>query len=60
MINTARQAKGLPPLDLVFADMILTSDPAAPDDDFSDNSNFSNKMSSTLIRKHLSNASANK
>ena len=32
MINAARQEKGMIPLQLVYADMILTEDPASPKD----------------------------
>jgi len=55
MINQARSANGLPPLELVFADMILTTDPSVPDGD-EENTSFSNKMSSTIIRQYLSSA----
>ena len=52
MINEARFAKGFNPLDLVFADMILTSDPSSPRGD-TEVTSFSNKMSSTIIRQYL-------
>ena len=52
MINEARFAKGLAPLDLDFADMILTSDPSSPRGN-NEIETFSNKMSSTIIRQHL-------
>ena len=55
MINQARVAKGLAPLQLVFADMILTADPSSLAD--ADATSFSNKMSSTVVRAFLSNAS---
>ena len=54
MINDARQAKGLAPLALVFADMILTSDPSSPRGS-AEITSFSNKMSSTLVREFLNN-----
>lgn len=53
MINEARSKNGLPPLELVFADMILTSDPSSEADE-----KFSNKMSSTMIRKYLDSTTA--
>ena len=53
MINKARQDKGLTPLQLVYADMILTEDPSS--DAGGDQEKFSNKMSSTVVRRFLSN-----
>ncbi len=47
MINEAREAKGLPKLDLVFVDMILAETEHSE-------KNFSNKLSSTHIRQYLS------
>ena len=49
MINEKRQENGLAPLDMVFADMILTAEPSSPRGD-TEATSFSNKMSSTLIR----------
>ena len=49
MINQAREAKGLPPLELIYADMIMTTDPSSPCGD-SEATSFSNKMSSTIVR----------
>jgi len=53
MINDAREAKGMRPLELVFANMILTEDLSSPRGD-AELTSFSNKMSSTLIRQYLS------
>lgn len=53
MINAAREAKGLAPLALVYADMILTADPSSPRG-HAEVTSFSNKMSSTNIRQYLS------
>ena len=53
MINEARFARGLAPLDLIFADMIMTADPSSPQGK-TEVTSFSNKMSSTNIRQHLS------
>ena len=52
MINDARRAKGIAPLNLVFADMILTTDPSSPRGD-AEVTSFSNKMSSTIVRQYL-------
>ena len=52
MINEAREAKGMTPLQLVFADMILTADPSSPRGD-TEATSFSNKMSSTIVRSFL-------
>ena len=52
MINDARVAKGMEPLKLVYADMILTADPSSPRGQ-EESSTFSNKMSSTLVRAYL-------
>ena len=49
MINQAREAKGLPPLELIYADMIMTTDPSSLCGD-SEVTSFSNKMSSTIVR----------
>ena len=55
MINKARADKGMTPLQLVFADMILTADPSSPRGD-TEATSFSNKMSSTLVRAYLNEA----
>ncbi len=47
MINTARTKNDLPPLDLVFIDMILAEENVA------DPKSFSNKTSSSYIRQYL-------
>lgn len=52
MINEARFARNLNPLDMVYADMILTSDPSSPHGQ-PEVTSFSNKMSSTVIRQFL-------
>lgn len=52
MINEARFARNLNPLDMVYADMILTSDPSSPRGQ-PEVTSFSNKMSSTVIRQFL-------
>lgn len=57
MINEARQAKGLAPLALVFADMILTADPSSPRGS-EEITSFSNKMSSTIVREFLNNGNS--
>ena len=49
MINDARAEKGMKPLNLVYADMIMTADPSSPRGN-QEVTAFSNKMSSTLIR----------
>ena len=48
IINARRKENGLPELEIVYADMVKVSD---SDDE---SQKFSNKMSSTLIREHLS------
>ena len=58
MINQARQAKGMTPLQLVFAAMILTADPLSPRGD-TEATSFSNKMSSTIVRSFLATPTSN-
>lgn len=48
IINAKRKENGLPELALVVVDLVNISD--------SDDGKFANKMSSTLIRKHMFNA----
>jgi phosphopantetheine adenylyltransferase len=48
MINDARVKNQLPPLEIVFAEMVLTEVIEGGEDQ------FSNKVSSTFIRKYIS------
>lgn len=48
IINDLRKKNGLPEVVLVFADMVMASE-----DGDSEGVNFSNKISSTIIRRHL-------